>query len=115
MARGRTLSQLAAVLRGPVDAEALEAAFERALERHEILRTTIVTPAGVRAPQQVIQERLEPQWSRREIDGALPADADALAHLLACEAGAGLDCERGPLVRALLLTSAGENGVLVLT
>jgi amino acid adenylation domain-containing protein len=109
------VSQVAAVLRGPLDEAALRAALEQAVGRHEILRTAVVTPAGMRAPQQVIHERLAPGWaSAGESAAELLGDRHLLERVLAREA-AEVDIEHGPIVRALLAGSGEEQGVLVLS
>jgi amino acid adenylation domain-containing protein len=108
------ISQLAAVLPAGTDLAALRPGLERAVERYEILRTTIVTPAGVRTPQQVIHERLAPEWNARA-GAAGGADPELLAEALASEAAAGLDVEHGPLIRGLLLSSPAHADVLILT
>ncbi len=110
-------TQCAALLHGPVDVDALRAALDSVVARHEILRTTFVQPAGMRAPQQIIGEQSASAWSLEE----RPSDAEpiandaALEELMAREAERGFDLERGPLLRALLLGGEQESPTLVLT
>jgi amino acid adenylation domain-containing protein len=105
-----------AVLEGPIAESAVRAALTEVVQLHEILRTTIVTPAGMRAPQQVVHEQLAPGWASEDADvDALLSDRAALADVLAREAGRGVDIEQGPLIRGLALGLGGERSLLVLT
>ncbi len=110
-------TQCAALLDGPVDVDALRAALDSVVARHEILRTTFVQPAGMRTPQQMIGEQSAAAWSLEEqpIDAQPIADQAALEELLAREAKRGFDLEQGPLLRALLLGGTQESALLVLT
>src|SRR3954452_3255641 len=58
-----------------VDAGRLRASLERAVERHEILRTSFLRLPGVRVPQQVVR----PEWGIRWTDATAgtPTTVDA--------------------------------------
>ncbi len=113
---GRSVVQCAAVLAGPVREADLKAALQVCSTRHEILRTTFPRPAGMRDRSQVIHDSLALEWRVQSEDtesGLL--DHASLAALLAGEAQRGFDLERGPLLRALLLSSEGSPGLIALT
>ena len=91
----------------------LQSALRHLGERHEILRTTFVYRPGIRIPLQAVADELDPALEVRYLDTA--PDHEALTRLLAGERAASLDFEHGPLIRALLLSFAGERHLLVLT
>ena len=108
--------QCAARLNGSVDATRVRAAVEQLVQRHEILRTAFVRPAGMRVAQQMVAEQSPPAWTAEQSSASeLLRDSDALAAVLAREAERGLDPERGPLLRARLIARGEEPGLLVLT
>ncbi|MGF6726216.1 amino acid adenylation domain-containing protein [Paraburkholderia sp. GAS41] len=95
---------------GRVDGDALEAAFERVLHRHEVLRTRFPVHAG--GPVQEIRSASESiHWvvSSDELDEA------KLQQRMAAEAKTPFDLEHGPLLRALLLRADSDQPVLVVT
>jgi amino acid adenylation domain-containing protein len=94
----------------------LRAALAEVVGRHEILRTTFQHTPGMRDRQQVVHDALALAWTSEEgtADGHL-RDPDALAALLGREAERGFDLDGGPLLRAHLIATAGERGLLVLT
>jgi amino acid adenylation domain-containing protein len=104
-----TPAQAAVLLPGEPDLR--EALLDAAL-RHEILRTTLPQPAGLRGRSQLIHDSLPLEWTERESHSA--GDLGALQGILEAEARRPFDLDRGPLARALLLR--GEDcAVLVLT
>jgi amino acid adenylation domain-containing protein len=108
-------NQVTAVrLRGPLDRHALERALATLVERHEVLRTRIVSEGGVAA--QVIDPtwggRLEYVDVRRLSAGAQRAE---VRHHVEVEADTPFDLSRGPLIRARLLAAADDEHVLVVT
>ncbi|HEX8695859.1 MAG TPA: amino acid adenylation domain-containing protein, partial [Longimicrobium sp.] len=101
-------------LRGTLDRAALSRALDRLVARHEALRTTFVTVDG--EPGQRIAPAEESRFPLREHDLAGRADADAeLRRLVAEEAGAPFDLERGPLARARLVRLGDDDHVLLWT
>ncbi|MFC4047491.1 amino acid adenylation domain-containing protein [Dactylosporangium siamense] len=99
-------------LRGPLDAAALRAALDTVAERHEVLRTRLVTgPDGV--PQQVV----DPPGGVELIESDVSARPDpprAARDLLAADAGRPYDLARGPLVRARLVRLGADDHVFCL-
>jgi amino acid adenylation domain-containing protein len=100
-------------LRGALDREALVRALDRLVARHEALRTTF--PARDGEPEQ----RIGPESSRFHLEEHdLAGRVEALTELervIAEEAAAPFDLERGPLVRGRLVRLAEDDHVLLLT
>ena len=93
-------------LRGPLDAGALQAALDRVVARHAVLRTTIAAVDGV--PEQVVADRGAITLERVE----LPPGGDAKA--VAVEAAKRpFDLARGPLIRAVLVSAGPDEHVLM--
>ncbi|MEP7012743.1 MAG: non-ribosomal peptide synthase/polyketide synthase [Acidobacteriota bacterium] len=87
----------------PCDAERLERAFAALSERHPVLRTTFGEGSDGK-PEQRIGSGAGVVFSRE-----IAEDAEALNALLARHLDASFDLERGPLVRAGLITAGGET------
>jgi amino acid adenylation domain-containing protein len=98
--------QVALLIEGTVDEATLRVAVERAVARHEILRTTYERRPGMRVPLQVVRDALAPVWETR---GGSAAD------VLAAEQAHVFDLEQGPIVRAVLADVDAGTRILVLT
>ncbi|HEX8242219.1 MAG TPA: amino acid adenylation domain-containing protein, partial [Longimicrobium sp.] len=100
-------------LRGELDRPALVRALDRLVARHEALRTTFSAVNG--EPEQ----RIGPETSRFHLlEHDLAGQADALGELervMAEEAAAPFDLERGPLIRGRLVRLDADDHVLLLT
>ncbi|HEU0055422.1 MAG TPA: amino acid adenylation domain-containing protein, partial [Longimicrobium sp.] len=100
-------------LRGELDHDALVRALDGLVARHEALRTTFAQVDGV--PEQRIAPA-DSGFHLVEHDLGAESNAEAeLGRLLAEEAGARFDLERGPLIRGRLIRMAADDHVLVLT
>ncbi|WP_420130066.1 amino acid adenylation domain-containing protein [Longimicrobium sp.] len=101
-------------LRGVLDRGALVRALDRVVQRHEALRTVFAQEEG--EPVQRILPPAESGFALAEHDLAGDADAAAALHeLMADEAGAPFDLERGPVIRGRLVRMAADDHVLLLT
>ena len=101
-------------LRGALDRAALGRALDGIVARHEALRTTFTQVDGV--PEQRIAPAAACRIVLVEHDLGGRPDADAeLGRLMAGEAGAPFDLERGPLIRGALIRLAEDDHVLLLT
>ncbi|HEU0077398.1 MAG TPA: condensation domain-containing protein, partial [Longimicrobiaceae bacterium] len=99
-------------LRGELDAGALRRALERIVARHEALRTTFGEADG--QPVQRIAPAEESPFHLVEHDlGGHPEAGAELRRLMAEEAGAPFDLERGPLIRGRLARMAADDHVLL--
>ncbi len=96
-------------LRGELDRDALGCALDRIVERHEALRTTFHTADG--EPVQRVQPAEESRFVLRH----LHAGEAELEALMAGEASAPFDLQRGPLIRGCLVELAADEHVLLVT
>ena len=104
---------LALRLRGELDERALRSALDRLVARHEALRTSFVSIDG-EAFQRVEPAEVGFHLAAHDIGVAEDAAA-ALGELIAAEAAAPFDLERGPLVRGRLVKVGVDEHVLLLT
>jgi amino acid adenylation domain-containing protein/non-ribosomal peptide synthase protein (TIGR01720 family) len=97
---------------GPLDAAALHRAFRRLAERHPELRATFAAGVaeGSGEPVKEIHARLDPEFLAVDAAGW---SEEEIADRLAAEARRPFDLEQGPLLRAVLLTGAGEPRLLI--
>src|SRR5688572_20624726 len=66
-------SQIALAVQGPLDPGVLREAFDQLAARHEVLRTRLVSGAGLSLPLQVVERAAPPRWEDLDLSG-LPAD-----------------------------------------
>ncbi|HET7462356.1 MAG TPA: amino acid adenylation domain-containing protein, partial [Longimicrobium sp.] len=101
-------------LRGALDGAALARALDGIVARHEALRTVFAQVDGV--PEQRVAPAAASRFHLAGHDLGGRADAEAeLARLMAEEADAPFDLERGPLIRGRLIRLAADDHVLLLT
>lgn len=99
---------------GPLNVEALEAAFRALVERHEILRTVFIA-SGSEPRQKVLPAAQSPLHLER-LDFSDAADPqDKVACVERQEAMAAMDLSRGPLFRVKLIRLAETRHVCVCT
>ncbi|MFD3698352.1 amino acid adenylation domain-containing protein [Streptomyces sp. NPDC058646] len=99
-------------LRGALDVPALQGALDALVDRHEALRTVVAT--GEEGPvQRVLEDAAAAGFALRVVD--LPADPAAEQAAAEAEAAQPFDLVAGPLFRALLLRSAPDHALLVIT
>ena len=115
---GVYVTQLHAVLHGELDAAAFRQAWQTALDRHPILRTSFAWE-GLKRPVQVVHRRVElplavMDWSRRPMpdgdgDGEGGGDGGGLRlrYLLEAERRQGFDLAAAPLLRLVLIDEGG--------
>ncbi len=105
---------LAIRMQGRLDRDALQAALDRIVERHEVLRTCFSQSAGA-----VVQVVTPPQgFALQRVDLSAIEEAQRslrVATNAAEEAGERFDLATGPLIRGRLLRVAPEDHVLLLT
>src|SRR6266446_4518142 len=102
----------AARLQGPLDAAALERALNEVVARHESLRTTFASEAGV--PVQVVTPALAVPLPVEDLSALAPDARDAgLALLLSEAASVPFDLKDGPLVRGRLVRLAPDDHVFL--
>ncbi|UGQ48691.1 non-ribosomal peptide synthetase [Massilia endophytica] len=113
-AAGSYLIPMALRLQGQLNAACLHAALQAVVDRHESLRTAIVSIEG--QAMQDIAPACTLQLPLTDLSGLPPAERRAALqrHLLA-EAGDGFDLRTSPLLRASLLRLADDDHVLAIT
>ncbi|MGV9700199.1 amino acid adenylation domain-containing protein [Streptomyces sp. NPDC003470] len=114
--RAEYLLPFAFRLRGPLDVDALNAAFTAVVARHEILRTRFGTDAAG-APVQLIDGPRPVRMLVRDLRGVDDATGreDALAEVLREDGLRPVDLGTGPMLRALLVRLTDEECVLAVT
>jgi amino acid adenylation domain-containing protein len=99
-------------LDGPFAAAVLDRALSEVVARHDSLRTTFVSDAGV--PAQVVAPPAPRPLPVDDVSSLPAQDRDAaLARILAAEATAPFDLKAGPLVRARLVRLARESHAFI--
>ena len=105
--------QIVYELRGLVDAAALEAAFQRAVRRHPVLRTTFAWK-GTPQPLQVVRRRARLSFELVDWRDVPPAEqARRLDALLAADRRRRFSIDRAPLMRVTLIHRGKEGSTLV--
>lgn len=101
-------------LRGALRPEALRQALQTVVDRHEILRTTLVEIDGMATPQLHADARVAlPQVDMRGL--AADARERALKHRIDSEAARPFDLGRDLMLRAQLLCTADDEHLLLMT
>ncbi|RMQ47757.1 Amino acid adenylation [Pseudomonas cichorii] len=101
-------------LRGALDSSTLQAALDRVVARHEVLRTRFVPHAAQQALQVIDAE--DTGFSLKHIDLSGQVDAEQQMQVLAREeALAPFDLQQGPLVRGTLIRLGETEHVLLVT
>ncbi|MDD5275159.1 MAG: amino acid adenylation domain-containing protein [Methylovulum sp.] len=102
-------------LHGKLDCNALQAALDRIIARHEILRTRFVSING--QPVQVIADAgCGFALYERDLRTMLANErADAIARICADETNQPFDLSAGPLIRGLLLCLNEDDHILLVT
>ncbi|MFD8823829.1 amino acid adenylation domain-containing protein [Streptomyces sp. NPDC059605] len=114
--RAEYLLPFAFRIHGPLDTEALNAAFTAVVARHEILRTRFGTDAAG-SPEQLIDPARPVRMLVRDLSRMddTAAREDALAEVLREDGLRPVDLGTGPMLRALLVRLADEEHVLAVT
>jgi amino acid adenylation domain-containing protein/non-ribosomal peptide synthase protein (TIGR01720 family) len=99
-------------LSGPLDPQALRAALNALVARHEVLRTTFRSVDGVGV--QFVHADGDAGWAAVDLSAAEEAE-DALSGLVQAELQRPFDLRVGPLVRAMLIRVTDQDHVLVLS
>ncbi len=106
---GVYVEQIAAELRGDLDAAAFAAAWRRAVDRHPVLRTAFVWKR-VERPLQVVHREVELPVVEEDWRGLGDAERERrLEAYLAADAARGFDLARPPLMRLALFRTGEER------
>ncbi|HET7865502.1 MAG TPA: condensation domain-containing protein, partial [Burkholderiaceae bacterium] len=102
-------------LQGPLDGPALQAALDRIVARHEVLRTCF-EPSADGALQRIAAPGLGLALQRHDLSDWPQAEQQAQLRALAeAEASTPFDLAQGPLIRARLVRLADADHVLLAT
>ncbi len=107
-------AQVALGLEGPLDADRLRGALEKVVERHEILRTGFLRPAGMKFALQVVHGDAKPKWEQVDLRSVAPAELEARLGPVLAAAKLDLGTESG-MVHAFLAILPANHNILVLT
>ncbi|PIE25754.1 MAG: hypothetical protein CSA58_12630 [Micrococcales bacterium] len=100
-------------LAGPLDPDAFRDAWQRAADRHPVLRTAIAYGADGR-PRQVVHERAPVPFEQHNLRALDPDVREArIGALLAADLDRGFELERPPLMRLTLLRTGDAEHELV--
>jgi amino acid adenylation domain-containing protein len=106
---------VAVLLEGKLELETLMSALDAVVSRHEILRTTFERRPGMKVPVQIVQETLAPAWEQVDARGLNTAQQTArVDEVFRSEKRRAFTLDRGPIVRATLLTFAEDKHALIL-
>jgi amino acid adenylation domain-containing protein len=109
-------TQAVLAIDGEVDETAIVDALRLAVRRHESLRTTFVRQTGLTFPLQVVNPLLEPRIETLDLSAIDRQErSERLEHVLRSELEAPFDLERGPLVRATVVTKNEDALELIVT
>ncbi|HEX9939387.1 MAG TPA: amino acid adenylation domain-containing protein [Longimicrobium sp.] len=101
-------------LRGELDRGALRRALDRIVARHESLRTVFAEVDGAPVQRIAPVEESPFQLTEHDLRGLAEGGAE-LRRLMADEARAPFDLERGPLIRGRLVQLGDEDHALLIT
>ncbi|MBW3570024.1 MAG: amino acid adenylation domain-containing protein [Gemmatimonadetes bacterium] len=111
-AAGVNVEQVVCRLREPVDAERLERAWTRAVQRHDVLRTRFLW-ADLPEPLQEVLSAVSLELQRDDWSGVEPAERESrLQDWLARDRAHGFDLGQAPAMRLALFRFAPDEHVL---
>jgi amino acid adenylation domain-containing protein/non-ribosomal peptide synthase protein (TIGR01720 family) len=112
---GAYVEQTSGALRGEVDVRALELAWQRAVERHGVLRTSFHLE-DFDEPVQVVHARASMPFDVHDVSLLSPAEQRAwLAAYLEADRRRGFDLARPPLLRVALVKTGPDEHQFVWT
>ena len=100
------MAQMALLLEGTLDPARLQAAAQKLIERHEILRTSFQRSSGMKFPFQVVHESAPLKWSTE------PAGSSEIEELLGTKE---VNLEEVPALTALLVKQGKDRNMLLLS
>src|SRR5581483_3673760 len=104
--RRPAMAQMALLLEGPLDSARLQAALQKLIERHEILRTSFQRSSGMKFPFQVVHESAPLQWSEE------PGSSSEIEESLGAKA---VNLEDVPALMATMVKQGKDRNMLLLS
>ncbi len=112
---GTYIEQMVCELCGDLDVPAFERAWQRASDRHAVLRTAFVGE-GLKEPAQIVVWKAQPPVERQDWRGLAPDEQAARqAAWLRADRARGFELSKAPLLRLALLQLADERYTFVWT
>ena len=108
------VAQTAILLEGDLNKEALKAALQQVVCRHQILRTSFRKVSGMKMPIMVVEDSCIFSWQEIDLSNC---DTEAVAIELTCqdERRKPFNLEQAPLLRASLLKLSVTKHILIIT
>ncbi|WP_298917448.1 amino acid adenylation domain-containing protein [uncultured Nostoc sp.] len=108
------VAQTAILLEGDLNKEALKAALQKIILRHEILRSSFCKVVGLKLPIMVVKDSCIFAWQELDLSNC---ETEAVAIELACrdEIKKPFNLEEAPLLRASLLKLSVNKHILVIS
>jgi amino acid adenylation domain-containing protein len=108
-------AQCSILIEGSLNVQILDAALQRVLERHEILRTSFQSPSCANAPVQLISAERMARIDKYDLSGCDPSQQEESIDRLYREMGdLAFDLGKGPLIRMSLLTLSPDRHTLLI-
>ncbi len=103
------------IVEGKLDSDRIRRGLTTLVERHEILRTTFVRPAGVKIPFQVISEEPNFFWQNLDLRNVSESQQrERIDAMFSAECKEPLMIDVGPALRAHFAELSGDRAVLLL-
>ncbi|PSB01759.1 non-ribosomal peptide synthetase [Merismopedia glauca CCAP 1448/3] len=105
-------AQIAVSINGNLDLDVLKTAIEKAIAKHDILRTKFICPRGVKVPLQIIEEQIALNWNKIDLAGIDHTEIERLAKQ---EINRLKSSFSFPQLQALLIKISPQEHFLILT
>src|SRR5215217_7509707 len=110
---GEYIMQMVCTLRGNLNAAAFERAWQRVVDRHEVLRTAFVWE-GFDEPLQVVRGKVKLPWEQKDWrENSATQQAELLQLFLKADRQRGFELTDAPLMRCTLMRTADDTHNIV--
>ena len=104
------------IVAGSIDADRLQQALIKSVERHEILRTTFERPAGIKIPFQIVSENTGIFWESIDLKNIDAGEQqERVAALFSAECNQRRTLTDGPVLRCHLAALSNHRAALILS
>jgi amino acid adenylation domain-containing protein len=106
---GEYIMQMVCTLRGTVDASAFERAWQRVVDRHEVLRTAFVWE-GFDEPLQIVRRKVRLPWEQRDLRANSAIEQEEMLQVFFnADRQRGFELTDAPLMRCTLIRTAEDT------